>query len=207
MRAALLISLLLFFVNAKASCKVIDPELQGRYTGGCVDGLAHGRGRAEGAALYDGEFRAGSKHGTGTKIWPNGDRYEGGWDGDRKHGRGVYTWGPGKWEGERYEGEFSNDRRHGQGVYTWPKGDRFVGTFDNDRMVGGTATPVLAARLNFEREVRAAVGKEGQVVCRDMAGGGWERGTVAQVKEETVAVRLASGALVEAPFREWTPCY
>ena len=40
-------------------CRVLDPELQGSYTGPCVNGLAEGRGAASGLATYEGEFRAG----------------------------------------------------------------------------------------------------------------------------------------------------
>src|SRR5205807_8657360 len=57
-------------------CRVLDPELQGRYAGPCVNGLAEGQGSARGAAQYEGGFKAGRKHGKGVKTWPNGDRFE-----------------------------------------------------------------------------------------------------------------------------------
>ena len=63
-------------------CGVLDPELQGSYSGGCVKGLAEGEGEAMGAANYKGGFRAGRKHGMGVKTWPSGDRYSGRWEDD-----------------------------------------------------------------------------------------------------------------------------
>src|SRR5687767_8279771 len=75
-------------------CKVLDPELQGSYDGGCVNGYAEGRGEARGRATYIGAFSAGRKHGKGVKTWPaTGDRYEGDFVEDRKHGTGTYAWG------------------------------------------------------------------------------------------------------------------
>src|SRR6266446_3745071 len=103
-------------------CRVLDPELQASYAGPCVSGLAEGYGSAAGIAQYQGEFKAGRKHGQGVKTWPNGDRYEGEFVEDRKEGTGTYAFGRGPWLGERYEGRFLDDRRHGLGVYgraTW----------------------------------------------------------------------------------------
>jgi hypothetical protein len=66
--------------SAQAPCRVLDPELQGSYSGGCRDGLAEGFGKAAGAARYEGEFRAGRRHGWGVQTWPSGERYEGPWE-------------------------------------------------------------------------------------------------------------------------------
>src|ERR671936_2685573 len=106
---------ILFFASgALADCRVLDPELQASYSGPCVNGLAEGRGFAHGTATYEGDFRAGRKHGRGVKTWPNGDRYEGDFVEDRKEGTGMYVWGRrSPWAGQRYTGGFLNDRRHG----------------------------------------------------------------------------------------------
>jgi hypothetical protein len=119
------------------ACKVIDPELQESYEGGCRNGLAQGRGVARGTAVYEGEFRRGMKEGKGVKSWPWGDRYEGEFKKDKKDGRGVYTWGAQtQWAGERYEGQFKSDRRDGWGVYIWPNGDRYEGNWKQDQRPG-----------------------------------------------------------------------
>lgn len=71
---------------AQPVCKVVDPELQAKYAGGCQNGLAEGVGEASGSARYEGEFKAGRKHGIGTKTWPDGDRYTGEWKHDEPVG-------------------------------------------------------------------------------------------------------------------------
>ena len=50
--------------QAEVNCKVLDPALQGRYEGPCLNGLAQGLGEAVGGATrYRGDFVAGRKHG------------------------------------------------------------------------------------------------------------------------------------------------
>ena len=220
------LSLIFFSACAMGQdCRVLDSELQGRYTGPCLNGLAEGIGEASGAAHYRGGFDAGRKHGKGVKTWPNGDRYEGDFVEDRREGIGTYVWGRGKWQGERYEGAYVNDKRHGLGVYRWPSGDVYSGPWKEDAFAG-PATPMMAARAKFEEEARAAVAKEGQKVCREMPVGigqrDWVRGTVVNTGAEQVAVRIddagshphvIAGADVlrgdivwDAPVN-WTPCY
>jgi hypothetical protein len=206
-------------------CRVVDPELQGHYSGPCSNGLAEGIGSASGVARYEGGFRAGRKHGKGVKVWANGDRYEGDFVEDFKEGVGTYVWGKGRWQGERYEGAYRRDRRHGFGVYRWPTGDVYAGPWDEDRFAG-PATPMMVARSKFEQEARAAVGKVGQKVCREMpigiGGAEWVQGTVVGLNAEEVAVRIdapgrhphviggvetrAGDTVWDEPTR-WTPCY
>lgn len=212
-------------LNANAQdCRVLDPELQGAYAGPCSNGLAEGVGHARGSAEYRGEFKAGRKHGKGAKTWVNGDRYEGEFVEDRKEGPGVYVFGRGRWAGERYEGAFVNDRRHGYGVYRWPTGDVYAGPWEHDAAVG-PPTPMMLAYAKFMQEARAAVGKEGQKVCRELAvgigGRDWVRGVVVAVAPDKVAVRiddlgrqlqrigeieLRQGEVIWDTPTEWTPC-
>jgi hypothetical protein len=206
------------------ACRVLDPELQGVYVGGCANGLAEGTGHARGSAEYRGEFRAGRKHGRGTKTWANGDRYEGEFVQDRKEGTGVYVFGRGPWAGERYEGAFLNDRRHGHGTYRWASGDVYAGPWEADRAMGAP-TPMMIARAQFEREARAALA-EGQKVCREMPVGigerDWVRGVVVGVTPEKVGVRiedagrlphvvggveLRAGEVSWDTPQAWTPCW
>lgn len=57
----------------------------------------------------------GRRHGRGVRVWSNGNRYEGEWEGDKMVGFGVF-------EGEvsdvhqRYEGAFANGHREGRGI-------------------------------------------------------------------------------------------
>ena len=208
-----------------AQCRVLDPELQGRYVGACVNGLAEGRGSASGYARYAGEFKAGRKHGKGVKTWPNGDRYEGDFVEDRKEGSASYTWGRGSWMGERYEGAYLADRRHGFGVYRWPSGDVYSGPWKDDAFAG-QPTEMMIARAIFEKEAAAAVAKEGQKVCREMTvgvgGRDWVRGVVVATSAEKVGVRIEEpgefphviaevearkGDVVWDAPTNWTPCW
>ena len=177
-----------------ATCRVVDPELQGQYSGGCVNGLAEGAGSASGVARYDGQFKAGRKHGKGVEVWPTGDRYEGEFSDDRKEGRGIYVWGSGTpWAGEKYSGSFRNDKREGAGTYEWPDGERYTGVWKADR-VAGTPTPRMLARQHDERVRLAAVSKVGATVCRKIPVGSvvqdWVWGRVASVNGEELRVRI-----------------
>ena len=203
-------------------CKVLDPELQAEYRGGCRGGLAHGKGTAAGIAIYEGEFRRGVKHGTGTKTWTWGDRYEGGFKDDRKHGHGVYTWGAGTpWAGERYEGEFKDDHRDGLGLYTWPNGDRFDGPWVKDQRQGFAA---MEARRSQTLAAQREAFKPGVAVCwlgaatrpeLGMVKGSVESfdGAVLNVKLLELPAAIAQstqalqvGQVVADDPVEWTPC-
>jgi len=214
----LLLAAISFSVRSQ-NCKVLDPELQGTYSGGCSNGLAEGEGTAKGSAEYHGGFHQGRMQGKGVKTWANGDRYEGEFVGDHREGYGVYTWGAGKWAGERYEGGYSQDRRHGFGLYRWPSGDLYAGPWQND-VPTGPATGMMLARKKFTEEARAAVAREGIEVCREvpLATGAWEwvRGVVVAVNDDAVGVRIetpdAGGRFKKGETAwdeptEWTPCF
>ena len=208
------------------ACKVHDPELQGTYMGGCVNGLAEGSGEATGSARYKGEFKAGMKHGKGAKSWPlTGDNYTGEFYNDYKHGQGNYTWGPRSvWAGEKYTGAYASDKRHGHGVYEWPTGDRYAGPWVNNIAIG-PATPMMIARSRAYIEAKSAVARPGIRVCREMKVGiatrEWIRGVVAHYDGDGLAVRIddpglmghvirgnavSKGALITDDFPNWTPC-
>jgi hypothetical protein len=206
-----------------ADCKVVDPELQGFYEGGCRNGLAHGKGYARGTAEYEGGFRKGLKHGKGVKTWTWGDRYEGEFVADRKHGKGMYVWGPGSpWAGERYIGGYLDDRRHGWGTYYWPTGDRFEGAWKEDGRYGYTAMEV---RRQAAEKARGEALTPGTQVCSwaniGIAFEVRQVGLIEAVGENIVQVRLVRlegtedsaaagapqpGALLSAAADNWTPC-
>jgi hypothetical protein len=224
-RLALLLFLSAVVLQAEAGCRVTDPELQGSYSGPCVEGLAEGLGHAGGTAHYSGEFKAGRKHGKGAKTWANGDRYEGSFVEDRKEGDGTYTWGRGPWAGERYEGAYLADLRHGFGTYRWLTGDVYAGPWEKDAMTG-PPTPMMQARAKFQEEIRIAVAREGQRVCREVAVGiaehDWLRGVVVGIADERIGVRIDDagsfphvvggtparrGDVVWDLLQSWLPCY
>jgi hypothetical protein len=77
-------------------CKVNDSDISREYSGGCFEGLADGKGNANGRDKYLGEFKQGNKHGFGT--YDNNDnntKYVGEFKNDKKSGFGIMT---GKYE-------------------------------------------------------------------------------------------------------------
>jgi hypothetical protein len=214
------------FAQSGGQCVVLDPELQGSYSGGCENGYASGHGEAGGTALYQGGFKAGRKHGKGVKSWPaTGDRYAGDFVDDRKEGNGAYVWGPrSATPFERYTGAYLADRRHGYGVYEWPGGDRYAGPWANDA-IAGAATPGMIARARAHAERAAAAGVAGAKVCREMRVGvaieDLIRATVVAREGDSLRVRIddagkfehvlagrpvRKGEVLSDALRAWFPC-
>lgn len=174
MRGCWLIAMLLLWLQAAAlaaqvegGCKVLDPALQVRYEGPCLNGLAQGSGEAVGAASrYRGDFVAGRKHGQGVQTWANGDRYEGGFVNDLREGQGEYVWGRGsEWAGQRYKGEYRADLRHGQGSYRWPDGRELSGRWQRD-LPSPTLAAQMSATINAYASQIARTSVPGTRVCR-----------------------------------------
>jgi hypothetical protein len=92
MKTRLLIIALLIsgnFIYAQQSdCKVKLASISGTYTGGCKNGLAHGKGTAQGIDFYEGQFNKGMPSGEGTYKWSNGFYYEGQWKDGLREGKG-----------------------------------------------------------------------------------------------------------------------
>ena len=208
---------------AFADCRVIDPELQGFYQGGCKKGLAQGFGIARGTAGYEGEFHQGLKQGRGVKTWAWGDRYEGEFIKDRRHGRGMYVWGvDSPWAGERFVGDYVADKREGWGTYFWPTGDRFEGVWKDDRRYGTTA---MEQRREAAEAARTAAQLPGVQVCSWSPAGIGHKvmrvGTIETQQGRLLQVRLQRleglpealgaspsqpGALLKEQASDWMPC-
>lgn len=207
-----------------SACRVLDPELQLAYTGGCVGGLAQGEGVARGAdgAWYRGGFEAGMKSGHGAKVYPNGDGYVGGWRADRREGEGRYEYGPrSPWRGDVYQGGWRADRQHGRGVYVfYPSGDRFEADWvDGATQTVGTTT--VTRRKQALEVLAPVVGRVGARVCSVVTQGAGPdriaRGEVLDALSDRVLVRIDSPAvLARSPdpalnprweiLTEWLPC-
>ena len=72
-------------------------------------------------------------NGTGTMVWPNGDKYVGEWKDGKIHGVGTLTWS----DGTKYAGDWKNGKEDGIGTLTWPNGDQY--TLVNGSMVNNMA--------------------------------------------------------------------
>jgi hypothetical protein len=94
------ISLILLFIiflmpaapGQLTGCKVLLPSISGSYSGKCKNGLAHGKGIAQGTDYYEGEFSYGVPQGKGTYKWANGSVFTGQWIKGQKEGRGEMVY-------------------------------------------------------------------------------------------------------------------
>jgi len=77
-----------------------------------------------GAQCVEGNCR----DGTGTYVFPNGDRYTGTWASSQPHGKGVYQFA----SRERYEGEFRLGKFEGNGAMYYPDGAYYIGGWSNN---------------------------------------------------------------------------
>ena len=114
MKIRLIILLSLFIscnsVNAQQKeCKVTVPALSGTYSGGCRNGLAHGKGTAQGIDFYEGQFSKGVPSGKGLYRWKDGPYYEGEWVNGLREGKGKMVYSDstitGYWKNDKYVGE------------------------------------------------------------------------------------------------------
>ena len=67
-------------------------------------------------------------------IFPNGNKYIGGWKDGRWNGQGTFTTS----NGSKYEGELKNGEKNGQGTHTYPDGSKFEGDYKDDWEWNGT---------------------------------------------------------------------
>lgn len=210
-------------------CRVLDPELQGQYSGECMDGLANGKGEATGIARYRGEFRAGMKQGSGIKDWPWGDSYQGHFSNDQMDGQGRFIWGlAGSRAGEQYLGSFVANLREGAGEYRWSTGESLTTEWQADLPVGPVDRHLvdrLIAGMRADAEAQNAVGRTGVKVCRTVKMGiserEWIAGVVVAVGRQSVEIAIDSpgpspkmlagvdlrkGAVLWDAVRDWKPC-
>lgn len=71
-------------------CKVLKQEIADKYVGKCKNGLAQGKGVAEGKDKYEGQFKNGLPHGNGKYTFANGEVYDGKWKEGKKEGEGKF---------------------------------------------------------------------------------------------------------------------
>lgn len=74
----------------------------------------------------------GRRHGFGTKVNPDGSRYQGEWRFDKKNGKGLYIYGN---NDGTYEGEWRDNKRHGKGVRVYGNGKKVVGDWVYDKRI------------------------------------------------------------------------
>lgn len=97
-------------VNAQQDdCQVINPAISDTYAGGCKNGLAQGKGIAQGTDHYEGQFNKGLPEGRGVYTWADGSYYEGQWREGLREGKGKMVYKDsvvsGFWQKDKYMGE------------------------------------------------------------------------------------------------------
>jgi hypothetical protein len=107
-----LITILTFWNSSfaqQSECRVLKAEISGTYSGGCKNGLAQGKGIAQGTDQYEGQFSKGLPDGRGTYTWANGTYYDGQWKNGKKDGSGKMVYKDsvvtGYWIGDKYSGK------------------------------------------------------------------------------------------------------
>jgi hypothetical protein len=90
-------------------CKVNLPGISDSYSGGCKNGLAQGKGIAQGTDHYEGQFVKGLPEGRGKYTWADGSYYEGQWSEGMRDGKGKMVYHDsvvnGVWLADKYIGE------------------------------------------------------------------------------------------------------
>lgn len=74
-------------------------------------------------------------NGQGTKVYKNGDRYQGLFKNGKRNGKGKFIWA----SGTLFDGTWVDNKREGDGQEILPDGTIFVGTFQNN-LRNGTGT-------------------------------------------------------------------
>jgi hypothetical protein len=105
------------------------------FSGHLVKGLPEGRGKLtysdeaedEDRAFYDGDFKAGVKHGQGRLEFRNGDVYEGDFIDGEYSGLGAWTAS----DGETYHGEYLKGNKNGRGRHVSAEGVICIGTWND----------------------------------------------------------------------------
>lgn len=80
---------------------------------------------------YEGEWKHGQFHGTGTLNYANESKYTGSFKEGKRQGKGIWT----SSTGEDYQGHFENNEMHGEGIYKC-KSYEYKGTFEHGVMKG-----------------------------------------------------------------------
>ncbi|XP_058858108.1 MORN repeat-containing protein 1-like [Acipenser ruthenus] len=146
-----------------------------RYEGEWKAGQKHGHGKLlmKDGSYYEGEFSCGEIDGNGLRYWASsGNTYSGQFRCGELHGFGVMQYG----DGSRYEGEFSYGLREGHGFLLDKEGHAYQGSFHNNKKHG-----------------------EGQMTCRN--GDQYEGGWILDQRQGHGVLRFIDGSIYEGQWR------
>jgi hypothetical protein len=122
-------------------CHVRLLPLQGLYAGDCSGGIAHGRGRAQGVDVYEGEWREGLPHGLGVYRFADGRRFEGRFEAGKVQGLARFVYA----NGDLLEGEFRGDQLAGTGRLVRAGGEALAVQMQGGALVVVAGAPAATA--------------------------------------------------------------
>ena len=102
--------------------------------------------------VYEGTFKDGLQHGTGTYTLPNGYEYAGDWVEGEILGRGTARFP----NGSIYEGEFAKGKPHGVGKITFSDGGTYEGNWEEGK-INGRGIASYANGTTYEGEFQNAM--------------------------------------------------
>ncbi|MEM9087621.1 MAG: pentapeptide repeat-containing protein [Cyanobacteria bacterium P01_F01_bin.53] len=94
--------------------------------------LENGHEYENGAVFYGRVANGQPADGTGTMVYPTGNRYDGEYQGGQRQGCGTFTFA----NKRRYIGQFEADKFNGQGTWIIENGERYIGEFNNNQCSG-----------------------------------------------------------------------
>lgn len=128
----------IYFLSSTAwsqECVVDKESLKGTYTGDCKKGKAHGRGKAVGSDIYEGDFKSGVPDGMGTYTWGNGNAFAGKYVKGLREGKGRMT--------------FKKQGRPDSLIDGYWRKDVFIGKNEKPWLVHGKTGSVRDVKIEF----------------------------------------------------------
>jgi len=138
----------IYFLSSTAwsqECVVDKESLKGTYTGDCKKGKAHGRGKAVGSDIYEGDFKSGIPDGMGTYTWGNGNAFTGKYVKGLREGRGRMTIKKAGGQDSLIDGYWKKDAFIGKNENPWIVHGKTGSVRDVD--IEFTADPVNRIRI------------------------------------------------------------
>lgn len=138
------IALLLFsFATYSQNCEVDKESIKGTYAGDCKKNKAHGKGKAVGADVYEGDFKNGVPDGDGTYTWANKNVFEGKYLKGLREGKGKMI--------------FKREGMQDSVVEGYWKKDAYIGKYEKPYIVHSKTGSVREVRVDYVNDPLARV--------------------------------------------------
>ena len=118
---------------------------KGKYEGGLINENFSGQGTLSmfDNFYYEGDFKEGQLHGTGTMYFAEASgEYSGEWKDSKYEGQGTLTLA----DGDKYVGEWKDGNENGQGTLTRANGFKYVGEWVEGSRTGKAVVDLLNGR-------------------------------------------------------------